>query len=138
MPIPPKALEQVLKTISRFNKGKIIVVVGAGGNRDISKRPEMGKIVGKYADLSIITSDNPRFENPEMIINDIIDGVKKTKGKYVKIVDRKEAIEYAINKAKPNDTVLLAGKGHEEHMIIENKPYPFNEREIVKKIINKI
>lgn len=134
----PKALEEVLKTISRFNKGKIIVVVGAGGNRDISKRPEMGKIVGKYADLSIITSDNPRFENPEMIINDIIDGVKKTKGKYVKIVDRKEAIEYAINKAKPNDTVLLAGKGHEEHMIIENKPYPFNEREIVKKIINKI
>ncbi|MEW8973299.1 MAG: UDP-N-acetylmuramoyl-L-alanyl-D-glutamate--2,6-diaminopimelate ligase [Tissierellaceae bacterium] len=134
----PKAVEQALKTVSSFTKGRIIVVIGAGGNRDRLKRPEMGRIVGNYADLSIITSDNPRFEDPEKIINDIIDGVKMTSGKYIKIVDRKEAIEYAIKNYRAGDTILLAGKGHEEYTIIDDRYYPFSERKIVEDIIKGI
>ncbi len=134
----PEAVEQVLRTIKKFAAGRIIVVIGAGGNRDRSKRPDMGRIVGTYADLSIITSDNPRFEDPEKIIDDIIDGVRLTKGKYIRIVDRKEAIKYAIENYRTGDIILLAGKGHEEYVIRGNKYYPFNEREIVKEIINEV
>lgn len=132
----PESLKEVLISIDKFAEGRVIVVFGAGGNRDQSKRAVMGEIVGNYADFAIITSDNPRFEEPEKIIHDIVEGINKTCIDYVQIVDRVEAIEYAIKNANPKDIILLTGKGHEEHMIIGNKKYPFNEREIILNIIN--
>lgn len=124
-------LEKVLIAIDKFAKGRKIVVFGAGGNRDKTKRPEMGEIVGKYADLSIVTSDNPRFEDPESIIDDVIKGSLKSKGKYIKIVDRNKAIKYALDNAKKDDIILLAGKGHETYITIKDKKIPFDERKIV-------
>lgn len=134
----PEGLEAILKTIKEFTKGDIYLVFGAGGNRDQEKRPKMGQVAGKYASMSIVTNDNPRFENPKDIIKDIVKGIKETRGKYVEIVDRKEAIEYAILKAKPKDTILLAGKGHERNMIIGKDSFIFDEREIVSNIIERI
>lgn len=124
-------LEEVLTAIDKFAKGRKIVVFGAGGNRDKTKRPEMGETVGKHADISIVTSDNPRFEEPELIIDDVIKGTVKAKGDYVKIIDRKEAIKYALDNAKKDDVILLAGKGHETYTIIKDEKIPFDEREIV-------
>ncbi|NLK43176.1 MAG: UDP-N-acetylmuramoyl-L-alanyl-D-glutamate--2,6-diaminopimelate ligase [Tissierellia bacterium] len=124
-------LEKVLKVIKEFAEGRIIVVFGAGGNRDRTKRPEMGETVGKYADLSIVTSDNPRFEEPETIIDDVLVGTRKIGGEYVKIIDREEAIKYALDNARPKDIILLAGKGHETYTIINGKTIPFDERQIV-------
>ncbi|NLV89181.1 MAG: UDP-N-acetylmuramoyl-L-alanyl-D-glutamate--2,6-diaminopimelate ligase [Tissierellia bacterium] len=129
-------LEKVLKVIEKFAEGRIIVVFGAGGNRDRTKRPEMGETVGKYADLSIVTSDNPRFEDPESIIDDVLVGTRKTGGKFVKIIDREEAIKYALDNAKPKDIILLAGKGHETYTIINGKTLPFDERQIVLDYLN--
>jgi UDP-N-acetylmuramoyl-L-alanyl-D-glutamate--2,6-diaminopimelate ligase len=128
----PDALEKVLKSIQEFSEGRVVAVFGAGGDRDSSKRAPMGEIGGKYADLSIITSDNPRTEDPEKIISDVLEGVKKTNGDYITIVDRKEAIEYAIKNALPGDIILLAGKGHETYIILGETKYHFDEREIVK------
>lgn len=124
-------LEKVLKVIDEFARGRKIVVFGAGGNRDKTKRPEMGETVGRHADLSIVTSDNPRNEDPEMIIDDVIEGTKKSGGDYVKIIDRKDAIIYALNKAEKGDIILLAGKGHEAYTIINNEKFEFDERQIV-------
>lgn len=129
-------LEKVLKVIKDFAQGRIIVVFGAGGNRDRTKRPEMGETVARYADLSIVTSDNPRFEDPEAIIDDVLVGTKKAAGKYVKIIDRKEAIEYALDIAEAKDIVLLAGKGHETYAIINGQTIPFDERQIVLDYLN--
>lgn len=129
-------LEKVLKVIKEFAEGRIVVVFGAGGNRDRTKRPEMGETVGKYADLSIVTSDNPRFEDPETIIDDVLVGTKKAGGDYVKIIDREEAIKYALDSARPKDIILLAGKGHETYTIINGKTIPFDERQIVLDYLN--
>lgn len=127
----PDGLEKVLETIDGFAKGRKVVVFGAGGNRDKTKRPIMGETVARHSDLCIVTSDNPRKEEPEKIIDDVLTGVKKANGNYIKIVDRKEAIEYAIKNAKPKDVILLAGKGHETYTIIGDKTIPFDERKIV-------
>lgn len=124
-------LEKVLTVIDQFAEGRKIVVFGAGGNRDRTKRPEMGETVGRHADIFIVTSDNPRFEDPETIIEDILVGTKKASGEYVKIVDRLEAIKYALDNARPKDIILLAGKGHEAYTIINGKTIPFDERQIV-------
>ncbi|NLY86477.1 MAG: UDP-N-acetylmuramoyl-L-alanyl-D-glutamate--2,6-diaminopimelate ligase [Tissierellia bacterium] len=129
-------LENVLKVLKEFAEGRILVVFGAGGNRDRTKRPEMGETVGKYADLSIVTSDNPRFEDPETIIDDILVGTRKVGGEYVKIIDREEAIKYALDIAKAKDIILLAGKGHETYTIINGKTIPFDERQIVLDYLN--
>ncbi|MFA5575992.1 MAG: UDP-N-acetylmuramoyl-L-alanyl-D-glutamate--2,6-diaminopimelate ligase [Tissierellaceae bacterium] len=130
-------LEKVLTVIDKFAEGRKIVVFGAGGNRDRSKRPEMGETVGKHADISIVTSDNPRFEEPENIINDVLVGIMKSKGEYVRIVDRKEAIEHALSIAKANDIILLAGKGHELYTSIKGETIPFDERQIVLEYLEK-
>ena len=97
----------------------------------------MGEISGKVADYTIITSDNPRTENPKLIVNEIEEGIKKTKGKYEVIVDRTEAIKKAIKMANKNDIIVLAGKGHEPYQEINGVKYPFDERIIVNEIINK-
>lgn len=131
-------LKEALKAIGRFTLGRVIVVFGAGGDRDKSKRAHMGQVAGTYADYAIITTDNPRYEKPEMIIDDIMVGINKTNVNYIKILDRKEAIEHAIKIAKSKDTILLAGKGHEEYIILGDKKYPFSERQLVSEIVNNI
>ena len=104
----------------------------------ITKRPIMGETVAKHADLCIVTSDNPRFEDPDAIIKDIVVGVEEANGNYVTITDRREAIEYALKNAKPKDIILLAGKGHETYTIIKGKTFPFDEKEIVLDILKNI
>ncbi|HLR35269.1 MAG TPA: UDP-N-acetylmuramoyl-L-alanyl-D-glutamate--2,6-diaminopimelate ligase [Tissierellales bacterium] len=132
------SLEKTLTAIDKFAEGRKVVVFGAGGNRDKTKRPIMGETVAKHADLSIVTSDNPRDENPEKIIQDVIKGIEKVKGDYVYYVDRKDAIRYALENAKPKDIILLAGKGHETYTIIKDKVIPFDERKIVLDILKGI
>lgn len=132
----PDGLDKVLTTIDGFAQGRKIVVFGAGGNRDREKRPIMGEIAAKHADICVVTSDNPRYEDPDKIIEDILVGVRKGKAKYIAITDRKEAIKYALQIAKPKDTILLAGKGHETYIIIKDKVIPFDEKKIVMDIIN--
>ena len=99
------------------------------------RRFEMGEVSGRLADLTIITSDNPRFEEPEAIIADIITGMKKTKGEYVAICDRKEAIAYAIQHGQPGDIIVLAGKGHEDYQEIKGVHYPMDERDLIADIL---
>lgn len=130
-------LEKVLKTIKPLSTGRIIVVFGAGGNRDRSKRPEMGEIVGMHSDIAILTSDNPRLEEPYKIIKDIEIGIKKTNTEYIIIVNRKKAIEYALKIARAKDIILLAGKGHETYTIIGDKIYDLDERQLIKDMISK-
>ena len=134
----PNGLKEALKTIRTCTSGKLIVVFGAGGNRDKEKRPIMGEIAGEYSDLAVVTTDNPRDEEPLHIIDDIVKGIQKTKCNYIKILDRRKAIEYAVSLCSKEDTVLIAGKGHEEFIEFKGKKFPFNEREIVKDKINKL
>ena len=134
----PEGIRESLKALDKFANGRKIVVFGAGGDRDKSKRPEMGKIAGENSDLVIITSDNPRSEEPQDIANDIAQGVRQTNTNYKIILDRKEAISYAIMNSICNDTILITGKGHEDTMAIKGKKIPFDERKIVLDIIDKI
>lgn len=128
------SLEAILVNTKKYIKGRAICVFGCGGDRDTEKRAEMGKIAGKYADFTIITTDNPRSEDPKKIIAQIEEGIKTTKGLYKVIINRKEAIEFAMRIAWKNDTVILAGKGHETYQeFANNKKIHFDEREIVKK-----
>jgi UDP-N-acetylmuramoyl-L-alanyl-D-glutamate--2,6-diaminopimelate ligase len=124
-----EALRIALQTLNQVTKGKLIVVFGCGGNRDKIKRPQMGKIATDLADYVIITSDNPRNEDPTIIISDIKKGISKNN--YQVITDRKQAIKMAILLAKPEDTILIAGKGHEQYQIIGDKTIPFCDKEIV-------
>lgn len=133
----PESLHSILNAVKTYTKGKVISVFGCGGDRDTTKRSVMGEISGRIADYTIITSDNPRTEVPEIIINKIEEGIKKISAKYTCIVDRKEAIKYAIKMANKNDIIVLAGKGHETYQEINGKKYPFDERIIVKEIIKK-
>ena len=133
----PESLQNILQAVSSYTRGRVISVFGCGGDRDSRKRPVMGEISGKVADYTIITSDNPRTEDPKLIVNEIEEGIKKTKGKYEVIVDRTEAIKKAIKMANKNDIIVLAGKGHEPYQEINGVKYPFDERIIVNEIINK-
>lgn len=128
----PDGLENILKCVKGFAKGKIITVFGCGGDRDKSKRAEMGRIAGELSNIAVVTSDNPRTENPLLIINDILGGMEKTKSKLAIIENRRQAIEFALSKARRGDVVLLAGKGHETYQIIGNEKIHFDEREIIK------
>jgi len=133
----PESLESILRACKSYTRGKVISVFGCGGDRDTRKRPIMGEISGRVADYTIITSDNPRTEKPEEITKEIEKGIKKTKGNYTVIVDRIEAIKEAINMAKKNDMIILAGKGHETYQEINGKKFPFDERIIIKEILNE-
>lgn len=134
----PESLESILQAVKSYTRGRVISVFGCGGDRDKGKRPIMGEISGRIADYTIITSDNPRTEKPEEIIKEIEKGIKKTKGNYQVVVDRTEAIEKAIKMATKKDIIVLAGKGHELYQEINGKKYPFDERSIIKKIIDKL
>jgi UDP-N-acetylmuramoyl-L-alanyl-D-glutamate--2,6-diaminopimelate ligase len=131
----PDSLENILATVKGYAPARVISLFGCGGDRDKSKRPIMGEISGKYADFTIITSDNPRTEEPSAIINDIEEGIKKTKAAYITIVDRREAIKYAMQNARPKDIIVLAGKGHETYIMLNDKTIHFDEREVVKEIL---
>ena len=131
----PESLENILNAVKSYTRGRVISVFGCGGDRDSAKRPKMGEISWKIADFTIITSDNPRTEDPEKIVSQIEEGIKKTNGKYVCIVDRVEAIKYAIDMASKKDLILLAGKGHEPYQEINGVKHPFDERIIVDQII---
>ena len=104
------ALESLLTTLREYHPHRLVCLFGCGGNRAKSRRYEMGEVSGRLADLTVITSDNPRFEDPQEIIDDIKTGIAKTSGKYVEICDRKEAIAYAIHHGEPGDIIVLAGK----------------------------
>jgi UDP-N-acetylmuramoyl-L-alanyl-D-glutamate--2,6-diaminopimelate ligase len=133
----PDALENALNTIKEFVEGKIITVFGCGGDRDKVKRPMMGEIAGKLSDLCIITSDNPRSEEPNEIIKAIEVGIKKTNCKYKMIVDRKEAIKEAIKNSNEKDIILIAGKGHETYQILKDQMIDFDDRKIAQEILRE-
>lgn len=128
------ALESLLKTLREYEPGRLVTVFGCGGNRDRNRRFEMGEVSGRLSDLSIITSDNPRFEEPDAILDDIETGIRKTDGEYIRIVDRKEAIAYAIHNAKKGDVIILAGKGHEDYQEIKGVKHPMDERVLIAEI----
>ncbi len=134
----PESLENILQAVKSYTRGRVISVFGCGGDRDGGKRPIMGEISGRIADFTIITSDNPRTEDPVKIVEQIEEGMKKTKGNYKVIVDRVEAIKEAINMSNKRDLVVLAGKGHEPYQEINGVKYPFDERVIVNEIIEEI
>lgn len=132
------SLESLLTTLREYNPARLVSVFGCGGNRAKSRRYEMGEVSGKLADLTIITSDNPRFEKPQDIIDDIKIGMAKTDGKYVEICDRKEAIRYAITHGKRGDVIVLAGKGHEDYQEIEGVKYKLDERDLIADILKEM
>ncbi len=128
------SLHNILEDLKKMNPKRIITLFGCGGNRDKNRRFDMGRVSGKLSDLTIVTSDNPRFEEPEDIMDDIIKGLKEVSGKYISIIDRKEAIEYAIKNAKEGDVIIIAGKGHERYQEIKGVKYPMDDRDIVNNI----
>lgn len=132
-----ESLESILQATKTYTPGRVICVFGCGGDRDKEKRAKMGEVAGRLADYTIVTTDNPRTEEPEEIINEIEKGISKTKGKYEIVVDRTKAIEKAIKMMGKRDIVILAGKGHEVYQEINGKKYPFDERLIVKEILGE-
>ena len=126
----PDSLSNILKTVRPVTEGQLIVVFGCGGDRDRTKRPIMGRIAECMADFCIVTSDNPRTEEPEAIIDEIVGGMKKTN--HIRIENRRKAIGHALDMAKPGDFVLIAGKGHEMYQEIQGVRHPFDEREVVR------
>lgn len=131
----PDSLENVLETVKGFAERNVYVVVGCGGDRDRTKRPLMAKAALKYADFAFFTSDNPRTEDPEAILDDMVHGLDEQKDRYTVIVDRKKAIEQAIQRAEEKDIVLIAGKGHETYQIIGKEKFDFDDREAAKEVI---
>lgn len=131
----PDSLENILTAVREFIKGRLIVVFGCGGDRDQGKRPLMGAIAGRMADLSILTSDNPRAEDPKEILLAIEEGIKPTGGMYTVIENRRDAIQYALSHAASGDVVLLAGKGHETYQEIDGVKRPFDEKVIVAQLL---
>ena len=131
------ALESILTTLREYDPGRIVCLFGCGGNRAKSRRFEMGEVSGKLADFTIITSDNPRFEEPLDIIADIKTGISKTAGEYIEIPDRKEAIRYAIKNGRRGDIIILAGKGHEDYQEIKGVKYPMDERVLISEILKE-
>lgn len=134
----PDALENILNTAKEFAKGDIITVFGCGGDRDTTKRPLMGAIAQKLSDVAIVTSDNPRTEDPNKIIEDVLKGLDTTKENYKVIIDRKEAIQTAIKNAKQDDVVIIAGKGHENYQIIGKVKHHFDDKEIANECLNSL
>ena len=133
----PDGLENLLKTVNGFALGRIVTVFGCGGDRDKTKRPIMGEIAGKLSNFCIITSDNPRTEDPQKIIDSIEEGMKKTGCEYICIENRLEAIKFALKNAKKDDIIVLAGKGHETYQEINHVRYPFDEKIVVRELLSE-
>jgi UDP-N-acetylmuramoyl-L-alanyl-D-glutamate--2,6-diaminopimelate ligase len=133
----PDALENILTTVRTFTKKRLIVLFGCGGDRDQGKRPLMGEIGGRLADFSILTSDNPRMEDPDTILEEIEEGMKPTSADYIVIENRREAIRYALDMAGEGDVVILAGKGHETYQDIKGIKRPFDEKAVVNELLGE-
>ena len=132
------SLESLLSTLKEYNPKRLVCLFGCGGNRSKLRRYEMGEVSGRLADLSVITSDNPRYEEPQDIIEDIKVGMAKTSGEYVEIPDRKEAIRYVIAHGQAGDIIVLAGKGHEDYQEIKGKKYPMDERVLIQEVLGEL
>jgi UDP-N-acetylmuramoyl-L-alanyl-D-glutamate--2,6-diaminopimelate ligase len=132
------ALQSLLETLREYNPHRLVTVFGCGGNRARDRRFEMGEVSGRLADLTIITSDNPRNEDPQAIIDDIKVGIGKTDGKYVEIINRKDAMKYAIEHGEPGDIIICAGKGHETYQEINGVKYDMDERVLIKEILEEL
>ncbi len=132
------SLESLLTTLKEYNPKRLVCVFGCGGNRSKDRRYEMGEVSGRLADLTVITSDNPRFEEPQAIIDDIKTGIGRTDGKYVEICDRKEAIRYVIEHGESGDVIVLAGKGHEDYQEIKGVKYPMDERVLIQEVLKEL
>lgn len=129
------SLSSLLSTLKEYNPKRLVCLFGCGGNRSKSRRYEMGEISSNMADFTVVTSDNPRFEEPQDIIDDILTGVKKGPGQYIEIIDRREAVRYCIEHAKEGDVIVLAGKGHEDYQEIKGMKYHMDDREIIQDIL---
>ncbi len=132
------SLESLLTTLKEYHPQRLVCLFGCGGNRSKDRRYEMGEVSGRLADLTIITSDNPRFEEPQDIIDDIKTGIGRTDGEYVEICDRKEAIKYAIANGQPGDVIVLAGKGHEDYQEIRGVKHPMDERVLIEEVLEEL
>ncbi|MGI6527860.1 MAG: UDP-N-acetylmuramoyl-L-alanyl-D-glutamate--2,6-diaminopimelate ligase [Caldicoprobacterales bacterium] len=133
----PDGLENILKTARELTNGRLVTLFGCGGDRDAAKRPLMGEVAGKYSDFCIVTSDNPRSEEPMDIIRDILPGINKTRCPYQVIENRREAIQFALTNARESDVIILAGKGHETYQLVKGQTFDFNEKEIVAEILGR-
>lgn len=131
------ALESLLTSLREYEPNRLVCLFGCGGNRSKQRRYEMGEVSGRLADLTIITSDNPRFEEPRDIMEDIKTGISGTGGAYVEIIDRKEAIRYAMEHGQDGDIIILAGKGHEDYQEIRGVKYPMDERVLIREILSE-
>ena len=131
----PEALENVLRAARTVDTGRLICVFGCGGDRDRGKRPVMGRIAGELADLAIVTSDNPRSEDPRAIIDEIVTGAE---GELEIEPDRREAIARAVEEAEPGDVVLIAGKGHEQGQQFRDRTVPFDDREVAREALRRL
>jgi len=134
----PDALENILKAARDFTRGQLIVLFGCGGDRDHGKRPIMGEIAGRLADFSILTSDNPRNEDPFDILASIEEGIRPTGGKYIVMENRRDAIRYALEVGREGDVIILAGKGHETYQEIRGEKKPFDEKEVVRALLDEM
>lgn len=134
----PDGLENIITSLKEIAKGRVVTVFGCGGDRDKTKRPKMGKIAAELSDYCVVTSDNPRSENPSMIIKDILEGMKGVSTPYTVVENRKEAIRWAMENARKDDIILLAGKGHETYQILPTGTIHFDEREAVAEILEDI
>ncbi len=132
------SLKSLLETLRAYEPGRLVCLFGCGGNRSRLRRYEMGEVSGSLADLTVITSDNPRDEEPQAIIDDIKQGIAKTDGRYVEIADRREAIRYVIQNGQPGDVIVLAGKGHEDYQEIRGVKYPMDERNLIADILTEL
>jgi UDP-N-acetylmuramoyl-L-alanyl-D-glutamate--2,6-diaminopimelate ligase len=137
----PDALERVLDTLKEFAPGRIITVFGCGGERDVTKRPRMGKIAFDRSDLVVVTSDNPRGEDPEKILDQVLAGMPDERGtvrKVLRLADRRQAIARALKVARPGDVVLLAGKGHEDYQVLKTGKVSFDDRKVAREVLKKL
>ena len=132
------SLESLLSTLREYNPKRLVTVFGCGGNRAKARRYEMGEVSGRLADFTIVTSDNPRFEEPQDIIEDIKVGIAKTAGEFIEISNRKDAIKYAIQHGQCGDVIVLAGKGHEDYQEIKGVKYPMDERVLIQEIMSEL
>lgn len=134
----PDGVENILSSMREVSKGRLVALFGCGGDRDPYKRPIMGEAASRLADFVIVTSDNPRSEDPEVIVKQIVPGVEKHNTPYVVIVNRREAMKYAVEHAQPNDVIVFAGKGHEDYQILSTGKIHFDEREVLDEIFAEL